>query len=147
MKSLTTNDCYEVDEAIFIAKSTQRKALHLQVAICDHLAKKRRDVLNTLQSRACCHCRPFVKRDIVGAYKAPVISQGSWPHRKHTASVQQSALSSKVTAVLELWPSGHSSPKHQHGGCAGSVRLVHGNLRMKLYQTLHSERAMEIPGH
>ena len=29
-----------------------------------------------------------------------------------------------ITAVLELWPSEHSSPKHQHGGCAGSVRLV-----------------------
>ena len=55
-------------------------------------------------------------------------------------------MTSKVTAVLELWPSGHSSPKHQHGGCAGSVRLVHGKLRMKLYKTLQSEEAMEIPG-
>ena len=55
-------------------------------------------------------------------------------------------MTSKVTAVLELWPSGHSSPKHQHGGCAGSVRLVHGKLRMKLYKTLQSEEAMQIPG-
>ena len=51
-----------------------------------------------------------------------------------------------ITAVLELWPSGHSSPKHQHGGCAGSVRLVHGNLRMRLYKTLQDEEPMKLPG-
>ena len=51
-----------------------------------------------------------------------------------------------VTAVLELWPSGHASPKHQHGGCAGSVRLLHGSLNVRLYKTLQSKEAMTIPG-
>ena len=51
-----------------------------------------------------------------------------------------------ITAVLELWPSRHSSPKHQHGGCAGSVRLMHGNLLMRLYDTLQGETPMRIRG-
>mmetsp|Transcript_414 Transcript_414/g.1171 ORF Transcript_414/g.1171 Transcript_414/m.1171 type:complete len:332 (-) Transcript_414:61-1056(-) len=38
-----------------------------------------------------------------------------------------------ITAVLELWPCGHASPKHQHGGCAGSVRVVSGRLDVEIY--------------
>jgi hypothetical protein len=41
-----------------------------------------------------------------------------------------------ITAVLELWPAGSESPKHQHGGCAGSVRILHGCLEMDLYDNI-----------
>eukprot|EP00667_Euglena_gracilis_P003622 EG_transcript_3631 len=40
------------------------------------------------------------------------------------------------TAVLELWPRGHQSPIHQHGGCAGAIHILHGNLRVRLFQSL-----------
>jgi len=48
----------------------------------------------------------------------------------------------KITAVLELWPRGHTSPKHHHGGCAGSVRLVHGALDMQLFRCLEDEKPL-----
>eukprot|EP00435_Cladocopium_sp_Y103_P048992 s1733_g14.t1 len=37
---------------------------------------------------------------------------------------------------------GYSSPIHQHGGCAGSVRVVHGKLACKLYDSVLSEKPM-----
>lgn len=42
----------------------------------------------------------------------------------------------ELSAVLEIWPVGHGSAKHQHGGCAGSVRILHGALNLKLYADL-----------
>merc|ERR1712045_219616 len=39
---------------------------------------------------------------------------------------------------------GHSSPRHQHGGCAGSVRIVHGVLDIKLYQNVFTTRPMSF---
>lgn len=49
----------------------------------------------------------------------------------------------RITAVLELWPMGHTSPKHQHGGCAGSVRVLHGVLDVRLYENIFTEEPME----
>lgn len=46
--------------------------------------------------------------------------------------------------VLELWPLGYSSPIHQHGGCAGSVRIIHGQLDSKLYESLQADRPMRF---
>lgn len=43
------------------------------------------------------------------------------------------------TAILELWPKGYRSPKHHHGGCAGSVRVVYGRLKCKLFESMLSE--------
>lgn len=40
------------------------------------------------------------------------------------------------TAILELWPKGYRSPKHHHGGSAGSVRVVYGRLKCKLYESM-----------
>ena len=50
----------------------------------------------------------------------------------------------KFTAVLELWPNGHRSPKHAHGGCAGSVRVVHGALRGNIYDSIIDKKP--LPG-
>lgn len=44
-----------------------------------------------------------------------------------------------LTAVLELWPVGHFSPRHQHGGCAGSLRVLHGVLDFKLYDNVFAK--------
>ena len=49
----------------------------------------------------------------------------------------------EFTAVLELWPAGHRSPKHAHGGCAGSVRVVHGALRGNIYNSIRDEEPLE----
>ena len=49
-----------------------------------------------------------------------------------------------LTAVLELWPRGYQSPKHHHGGCAGSIRLLHGELKCRLYRTLLADTPMEF---
>ncbi|CAK9039962.1 unnamed protein product [Durusdinium trenchii] len=49
-----------------------------------------------------------------------------------------------LTAILELWPQGYRSPKHHHGGCAGSVRVLHGELHCYLYKTLLDETPMEF---
>mmetsp|Transcript_19029 Transcript_19029/g.44398 ORF Transcript_19029/g.44398 Transcript_19029/m.44398 type:complete len:685 (+) Transcript_19029:94-2148(+) len=47
-----------------------------------------------------------------------------------------------ITAILEIWPVDHSSPKHQHGGCAGSIRVLHGTLTVKLFDSVFSDDAM-----
>ncbi len=46
--------------------------------------------------------------------------------------------------VLELWPLTYSSPIHQHGGCAGSVRIIHGQLDSKFYESLQADRPMRF---
>lgn len=48
-----------------------------------------------------------------------------------------------VSAVLELWPVGHTSPKHQHGGCAGSIRVLHGVISTILYEDLYDEHPIQ----
>lgn len=47
----------------------------------------------------------------------------------------------EITAVLELWPTNHASPKHQHGGCAGSVRLLSGSVVVEIYDNLYDADA------
>eukprot|EP00438_Fugacium_kawagutii_P002370 Skav200999 [mRNA] locus=scaffold991:172808:173936:+ [translate_table: standard] len=49
-----------------------------------------------------------------------------------------------LTAILELWPKGYLSPKHHHGGCAGSVRVLHGEIHCKLYETLRDKKPMKF---
>jgi hypothetical protein len=34
--------------------------------------------------------------------------------------------------VMEIWPPGHFSPVHNHGGCFGVVRVLHGEVRSTL---------------
>ena len=46
--------------------------------------------------------------------------------------------------MLELWPQGYQSPKHHHGGCAGSIRVLYGELHCRLYKTLLDESPMEF---
>ena len=41
-------------------------------------------------------------------------------------------------------PRTYSSPIHQHGGCAGSVRVVHGKLACKFYESVLSETPMKF---
>ena len=53
----------------------------------------------------------------------------------------------QYTIVLELWPKGYKSPKHHHGGCAGSVRVIHGSLDVQLFNSILDEEPMEFTGN
>ena len=48
----------------------------------------------------------------------------------------ESSLFLPVWAIVVLMLRTYSSPIHQHGGCAGSVRVVHGKLACKLYDSV-----------
>eukprot|EP00439_Symbiodinium_sp_Y106_P051977 s1373_g6.t4 len=50
------------------------------------------------------------------------------------------------TAVLELWPKGYKSPKHHHGGCAGSVRVLHGALNCQLFDSILDGEPIKFKG-
>merc|ERR1719191_272624 len=45
----------------------------------------------------------------------------------------------EVTSILEMWPLHHKSPKHQHGGCAGSVRVMTGHIEVVLFNNLATQ--------
>ncbi|CAK8996361.1 A disintegrin and metalloproteinase with thrombospondin motifs 9, partial [Durusdinium trenchii] len=49
-----------------------------------------------------------------------------------------------LTAVLQLWPQGYRSPKLHYGGCAGSVRVLFGEIHCHFYKTLLDESPMEF---
>ena len=38
--------------------------------------------------------------------------------------------------VLELWPGGHYSPVHDHGGACAMIRVLHGDISVELYAEL-----------
>lgn len=38
--------------------------------------------------------------------------------------------------VLEIWPAGHSSPIHDHGDAYGIIRVLHGQLDARYFETL-----------
>ncbi|CAE7730965.1 ANKRD44 [Symbiodinium sp. CCMP2592] len=52
----------------------------------------------------------------------------------------------QYTAVLELWPKGYKSPKHHHGGCAGSVRVLHGALNCQLFDSILDDEPIKFKG-
>jgi len=41
-----------------------------------------------------------------------------------------------VPYVMEIWPVGHYSPIHNHGGANAIIRVLHGNIHVKLYPYL-----------
>ncbi|CAE7939344.1 ANKS1A, partial [Symbiodinium sp. KB8] len=52
----------------------------------------------------------------------------------------------QYTAVLELWPKGYKSPKHHHGGCAGSVRVLYGALNCQLFDSILDDEPIKFKG-
>ncbi|CAE7033399.1 ADAMTS9 [Symbiodinium sp. CCMP2456] len=53
----------------------------------------------------------------------------------------------QYTAVLELWPKGYKSPKHHHGGCAGSVRVLYGALNCQLFDSILDDEPIKFKGN
>lgn len=50
-------------------------------------------------------------------------------------------------AILELWPVGHSSPIHHHGGCAGCVRVLRGGLTLNLFDSIEAPTPLVFTGN
>ena len=41
-----------------------------------------------------------------------------------------------IPYVMEIWPSGHYSPVHNHGDSSAIIRVLHGNINVKLFPFL-----------
>jgi hypothetical protein len=52
---------------------------------------------------------------------------------------QNNGESPGVPFVMEIWPSGHYSPIHNHGGANAVIRVLHGGIRVNLYPFLSNE--------
>ena len=49
---------------------------------------------------------------------------------------QNSGESPGIPYVMEIWPIGHFSPIHNHGGSSAIIRVLHGNINVKLFPFL-----------
>jgi len=41
-----------------------------------------------------------------------------------------------IPYVMEIWPSGHYSPIHDHGGADAVIKVLHGSINVRLYRML-----------
>jgi len=51
-----------------------------------------------------------------------------------------------VPYVMEIWPSGHYSPIHDHGGADAVIKVLHGEIKVNLYPMLshHHEQPFAV---
>jgi hypothetical protein len=49
-----------------------------------------------------------------------------------------------VPYVLEIWPPGHHSPIHAHANTYGIIRVLYGEINVKLYRTLDLKKTKPI---
>jgi hypothetical protein len=49
---------------------------------------------------------------------------------------QNNGESPGIPYVMEIWPVGHYSPIHNHGGSNAIIRVLHGNINVKLFPYL-----------
>ena len=52
---------------------------------------------------------------------------------------QNNGESPGIPYVMEIWPSGHFSPIHNHGNAAAIIRVLHGSIQAELYPYLCDE--------
>lgn len=52
---------------------------------------------------------------------------------------QNNGESPGIPYVMEIWPSGHYSPIHNHGGSEAIIRVLHGSINVSLYPFLCNE--------
>jgi hypothetical protein len=52
---------------------------------------------------------------------------------------QNNGESPGIPYVLEIWPSGHYSPIHNHGSSNAIIRVLHGSINVKLFPFLSNE--------
>ncbi len=53
---------------------------------------------------------------------------------------QNNGESPGIPYVMEIWPVGHYSPIHNHGGSNAIIRVLHGNIHVKLYPYLCDDK-------
>ena len=53
---------------------------------------------------------------------------------------QNNGESPGIPYVLEIWPIGHYSPVHNHGGANAVIRVLHGKINVKLFAFLCDEK-------
>lgn len=53
---------------------------------------------------------------------------------------ENSGESPGIPYVMEIWPPGHYSPVHSHAGASAVIRVLHGEIHVKLYPFLCAER-------
>ena len=53
---------------------------------------------------------------------------------------QNNGESPGIPYVLEIWPKGHFSPIHNHGGSSAIIRVLHGKIDVHLYPYLCEEK-------
>jgi uncharacterized RmlC-like cupin family protein len=54
---------------------------------------------------------------------------------------QNNGESPGVPYVMEIWPAGHYSPVHSHGGSEAVIRVLHGGIQVQLFPFLSNEVA------
>jgi hypothetical protein len=52
---------------------------------------------------------------------------------------QNNGESPGIPYVMEIWPPGHYSPIHNHGGASAIIKVLHGSINVKLFPFLSSE--------
>lgn len=53
---------------------------------------------------------------------------------------QNNGESPGIPYVMEIWPVGHYSPIHNHGGAEAIIRVLHGGIHVSLYPYLCAEK-------
>jgi len=53
---------------------------------------------------------------------------------------QNNGESPGIPYVMEIWPVGHYSPIHDHGGASAIIRVLHGSIHVSLYSYLCAEK-------
>ena len=53
---------------------------------------------------------------------------------------QNNGESPGIPYVMEIWPIGHYSPVHNHGGSNAVIRVLHGKINVKLFSFLCNEK-------
>jgi hypothetical protein len=53
---------------------------------------------------------------------------------------ENSGESPGIPYVMEIWPPNHYSPVHSHAGASAIIRVLHGEIHVKLYPFLCAER-------
>ena len=58
---------------------------------------------------------------------------------------ENSGESPGIPYVMEIWPPGHYSPVHSHAGASAVIRVLHGEIHVKLYPFLCADRDGVVP--
>ena len=78
------------------------------------------------------------KKDDITLDKKPSVFLSNETYLRITLG-QNNGESPGIPYVMEIWPSGHYSPIHNHGGSEAIIRVLHGSINVSLYPFLCNE--------